>query len=65
MIGASGAFFGLLVAYGIIFAHRPILMMFLFPVPARYAVMIFGAIALLAATSGVSTRRWANQSGGV
>jgi membrane associated rhomboid family serine protease len=54
VIGASGAFFGLLLAYGIIFAHRPILMMFLFPVPARYAVMIFGAIALLASVRGVS-----------
>lgn len=54
-IGASGAFFGLLLAYGLIFPHRPILILFLFPVPARYAVMIFGAIAFLASTAGAST----------
>jgi membrane associated rhomboid family serine protease len=51
-IGASGAFYGLLLAYGMVFAHRPILLFFLFPVPARYAVMIFGAIAFLGSTSG-------------
>lgn len=46
VIGASGAIYGLLLAYGLYFPHRPVLI-FLFPVPARYAVMIFGAIAFL------------------
>jgi membrane associated rhomboid family serine protease len=47
IIGASGALFGLLLAYGLYFPHRPILMMLVFPIPARYFVMIMGAIALL------------------
>jgi len=47
-IGASGAVFGVLLAYGLYFPHRPILISFLFPVPARYAVMIFGAISFIA-----------------
>jgi membrane associated rhomboid family serine protease len=55
-VGASGAFFGLLLAYGLVFPHRPILMFFLFPVPARYAVMIFGAIAFLFTTEASTSR---------
>jgi membrane associated rhomboid family serine protease len=54
-IGASGALYGLLLAYGLIFPHRPILLFFVFPVPARYAVMILGAIAFLASTEGASS----------
>ncbi|MCC6164658.1 MAG: rhomboid family intramembrane serine protease [Acidobacteria bacterium] len=46
-VGASGAIYGLLAAYGIIFANRPIYMYFLFPVPARIFVLITGAITLL------------------
>jgi membrane associated rhomboid family serine protease len=46
-IGASGAIYGLLLAYGLAFPRRPILMFFVFPVPARYFVMIMGGIALL------------------
>jgi membrane associated rhomboid family serine protease len=47
-IGASGAVFGVLLAYGLYFPHRPILISFLFPVPAKYAVMIFGGISFVA-----------------
>jgi membrane associated rhomboid family serine protease len=46
-IGASGAIFGLLLAYGLTFPNRPLLIFLLFPVPAKYAVMIFGGIELL------------------
>jgi membrane associated rhomboid family serine protease len=46
VIGASGAIYGLLLAYGLQFPHRTIFL-FLFPVPARYAVMIQGALAFL------------------
>jgi membrane associated rhomboid family serine protease len=46
-VGASGAIYGLLAAYGILFAHRPIYMYFLFPVPARIFVLITGGITLL------------------
>lgn len=45
-IGASGAIYGLLLAWAIHFPDRPILMFFLFPVPARVFVLIMGAIAL-------------------
>ena len=46
-IGASGALYGLLMAFAIYFPHRPILMFMLFPVPARYFVMIMGGLAFL------------------
>jgi membrane associated rhomboid family serine protease len=51
-IGASGAIYGLLLAYALYFPNRPIHMYLLFPVPVRIYVMIVGAIALLSATSG-------------
>jgi membrane associated rhomboid family serine protease len=51
-IGASGAIFGVLLAYALYFPTRPILMFFLFPVPAKYFVMILGALALLFAAGG-------------
>jgi membrane associated rhomboid family serine protease len=43
-IGASGAVYGVLLAYGMYFPHRPIYLYFVFPIPARYFVMIIGAI---------------------
>lgn len=46
-VGASGAIYGLLLAYGLTFPNRPIYMYLLFPVPAKYFVMITGAITLL------------------
>jgi membrane associated rhomboid family serine protease len=46
VVGASGAIYGLLLAYAMYFPERPIII-FIFPVPAKYAVMIIGAIALL------------------
>jgi membrane associated rhomboid family serine protease len=51
-IGASGAVYGLLLAYALYFPHRQIYMYFVFPVPARIFVAILGAIALLSAMSG-------------
>jgi len=47
-IGASGAIYGLLLAYAIYFPDRPIYMYFLFPVPAKIFVAIMGAIAFYA-----------------
>lgn len=46
VIGASGAIYGILLAYGLRFPDRPILMALLFPIPAKYFVMIIGAISL-------------------
>ena len=46
-IGASGAIFGVLVAYGVMYPDQNVLMYFLFPIKAKYLVMIFVAIELL------------------
>lgn len=44
VMGASGALYGLLLAYGIIFADRVIYFMGLFPMKAKYFVMVAGAV---------------------
>jgi membrane associated rhomboid family serine protease len=56
-VGASGAIYGLLLAYALYFPNRP-LYMFPIPIPiaAKYFVMILGAMALLSSLS-------ANQGG--
>lgn len=46
IVGASGAIYGLLLAYGMYFPHRTVFL-YIFPVPARYAVMILGGMAFL------------------
>jgi membrane associated rhomboid family serine protease len=45
VIGASGAIYGLLLAYALYFPDRPILLLMLFPIPAKYFVMIVGLLA--------------------
>ena len=52
VVGASGAIYGVLAAYALYFPTRPIVMFLLFPVPARYAVMIMGGLSLVFAMSG-------------
>jgi membrane associated rhomboid family serine protease len=47
VIGASGAIFGLMVAYGIVFGERIVYFMFIFPMKARYFVMILGGMELM------------------
>ncbi|MCC7235269.1 MAG: rhomboid family intramembrane serine protease [Bryobacterales bacterium] len=46
-IGASGAIFGLLLAFGVLFPDAQMLFMFIFPMKAKYCVMIYGAIEFL------------------
>ena len=58
VIGASGALYGLLLAYGLFFPHRPIYMYMVFPIQARYFVMIIGALAFyssMAEAGGVAS----------
>ena len=43
-MGASGALFGLLLAYGVIFSERITYFMGMFPMKAKYFVMIVGGI---------------------
>jgi membrane associated rhomboid family serine protease len=57
IVGASGAIYGLLLAYALYFPDRPIYMYLVFPIPAKYFVMIIGAIAFyssLGSTGGVA-----------
>ncbi len=49
IVGASGAIYGLLLAFGMYFPNRPILIYFLFPMPAKYFVILFGAVEFFAA----------------
>jgi membrane associated rhomboid family serine protease len=51
-IGASGAVYGLLLAFAIYYPDAPILLFLLVPIPAKYFVMILGAIAFLSAPRG-------------
>lgn len=50
-VGASGACYGLLMAWAVLFPTREMLLFFVFPVQARYAVMIFGALAFFSGLS--------------
>jgi membrane associated rhomboid family serine protease len=51
-LGASGAIYGLLLAFGLYFPTRPFLIFFVFPVPAKALVMILGGMSLLLALGG-------------
>ena len=44
-IGASGAIYGVLLAYGMVFPRNVIYFMLVFPIEARYFVIILGLIA--------------------
>lgn len=48
-IGASGAIYGLLLAFGILFPRAVIYFFMLFPLEARWYVLIMGAIVFLSA----------------
>jgi len=54
-IGASGAIFGVLVAFAILFPDAVLLMFFLFPMKAKFAVIIYVAIELLVTLSSLHT----------
>ncbi len=59
-LGASGAIFGLLLAYAMYFPDRPIYLYFVFPIPAKYFVLIIAALSLF--TSGTA---WTAHLGGL
>jgi len=46
VVGASGAVFGLLLAYGMLFPNNLLYVYFAIPIKAKYFVMIYGAIEL-------------------
>jgi membrane associated rhomboid family serine protease len=65
IVGASGALYGLLLAFALYFPNRPILMFFLFPVPAKYFVAILGAIAFITSAQGSGGVAAATHLGGL
>ena len=52
-IGASGAIYGILLAFGMLFPDR-IIYLVIFPIPAKYFVMIMGGIAFFSSLSASS-----------
>lgn len=65
MIGASGAIFGLLVAFAMNWPDSKIYLYFLFPVPAKWVVAALGLFSLLSTVSGVNggVAHWAHLGG--
>jgi membrane associated rhomboid family serine protease len=51
-IGASGAIFGLLLAFGILFPNVELLLFFILPVKAKYLVILYAGIELFLEISG-------------
>ncbi len=52
VIGASGAVFGILLAFGMLFPNTLIYIYFLFPVKAKYFVIFYGLLELFYGVSG-------------
>ncbi len=52
VIGASGAIYGLLLAFGWLFPNRLIYIYVLFPIPAKYFVILYGFIEFIYASRG-------------
>ena len=63
-IGASGSIYGILLAYGMTFPNR-IIYWIIFPIPAKWLVTIFGAMAFFSSlsTSGGGIAHIANLGG--
>jgi membrane associated rhomboid family serine protease len=51
IIGASGAIYGLLAAYGILFPERTLLLYFIVPIKAKWFVLILGLITFWSSLS--------------
>lgn len=52
IVGASGAIYGILLAYGLLYPNRIIYLNFLLPIKVKWMVMIMGAIAFLSSVTG-------------
>jgi len=53
-IGASGAVYGLLLAYGLLYPNRLVYLYFLFPVKVKWFVIVMGVLAFMSSVSGSS-----------
>jgi rhomboid family protein len=65
IVGASGAIYGLLLAYALYFPERPIYMYFVFPIPAKYFVLIMGALAFYSSIADAGGVAHATHLGGL
>jgi membrane associated rhomboid family serine protease len=52
VIGASGAIFGLLLAFGMYFPHQKIFLYFVVPMPAWVFVLLYGILELVLGVTG-------------
>jgi membrane associated rhomboid family serine protease len=52
VIGASGAIYGLLLAYGMLYPNRIVYLNFLLPVKVKWLVIIMGAVAFFYSVTG-------------
>jgi membrane associated rhomboid family serine protease len=51
-IGASGAIYGLLLAYGLLYPNRLVYLYLLFPIKVKWLVIFMGALAFLSSITG-------------
>ncbi|MBI5022460.1 MAG: rhomboid family intramembrane serine protease [Ignavibacteriales bacterium] len=51
-VGASGAVYGVLIAFGMLFPERPIFIYFLLPIRAKYFVLLYIGIEIYAGVTG-------------
>jgi membrane associated rhomboid family serine protease len=64
-IGASGAVYGILVAFGMLFPNREIFLYFLFPIKAKYFVAGYMLLELLSVGSHTGVAHLAHLGGGL
>lgn len=53
IVGASGAIYGLLAAYGLLFPNSIIYISFLFPIKAKYLVLLFGLFEFISSVNAM------------
>lgn len=66
VVGASGAIFGILLAFGMLFPNQPIYLMFIpIPIKAKWMVLGYGVLELFMGVSGVASNvaHWAHLGG--
>jgi membrane associated rhomboid family serine protease len=67
-VGASGAVFGCLAAFGYLFPNSLLYIYFLFPVKAKWFVLVYAALELWGGvqnTAGDNVAHWAHLGGGL
>ncbi len=64
-IGASGAIYGVLIAFAMLFPDRPIYLYFLFPIKAKYFVAIYVVIEIISVGGNSNVAHVAHLGGGL